>query len=607
MNNATKKLAPTETLRRSTFEEHWASQGTARGDAPKWAKYHSEMASEFPSPFRGKEDPLALQIEKFVEKLDKLRPEEAGPAYLGESGRLAYSYPEVKNIKINQQMGDLDAVLDDVVNLFNGAPNWGSPLTMCNVIPQANTAALVASMLSQVFSANILEGEYAWNVHRAELETAGMIGNLFGWNPVNTGAIYTYGGGGCFTYGVKYGLTRVLPDSRRKGIRTDAKIICSQQAHYVQQNATDWMGLGMDNIVHVRTDVESNQMDVGHLEEILTDLSARNIPVSTVICTMGTTDASAFDPIGKVREAMDRHPNPPGFGKAVLYADAVVGWSWIYFKDYDFDTNPLEFSEHILPVLKKNGQAMRELGHADAVGIDFHKVGWAPYVSSCFLYKNATEFESIHRRGADAYLQARTPYNPMYYTLEVSRTASGSLAGWATLKYFGMEGMQAILGGILESKYYLSDLVNTQTDMVSVNPDDTGLITLFRVYPQGVDAKAQFHKELNDRSHRAALIKHNLLTEAVGDKLFEWFRAGKKLDGKYTPYMSFSTGFRNATYNREGTDAEAVVYALKSFPMNVFGSPELMKWVLHCVHAARDEVLSASFSQQDVGSLEPTA
>lgn len=559
--------------------------------SPKWAKYHAKMAGEFPSPFRGDDDPLARQINTFVEKLDMLRPEKGGPAFLGKNPALTYAYPDVKNITVPQAMGDLDQVLDDVVKLFEGAPNWGNPLTMCNVIPQSNTAAVVASMLSQVFSANILEGEYAWNVHRAELETAGMVANMFGWNPVNSGAIYTYGGGGCWTYGLKYGLTRVLKDSRDKGVRTDAKVICSQQAHYVQQNATDWLGLGMDNIVHVRTDVATNQMDLGHLEELLTDFAERGIPVATVVCTMGTTDASAFDPIALVREVMDRHPNPAGFGKAVLYADAVVGWSWVYFKDYDFDANPLEFSDRILPVLRRNGEAMRALEHADCVGIDFHKVGWAPYVSSCFLYRDATEFESIHRRGADAYLQARTPYNPMYYTLEVSRTASGSLAGWATLKYFGKEGMQAILGGILETKYYLYDLIRSHPDMVCVNPDDTGLITLFRVYPEDIDAQVQFGRELSDPALRSDLIKHNHLTEAVGNKLFEWFRSGKQIDGKYTPYMSFSTGFRATTYNRDGTDDEAVVYALKSFPMNVFITPETMQWALHCVAAARDEVL----------------
>lgn len=585
-------LAPAPT-QPEVYESHWNAEGAAHEHAPAWARYRTMMAGEFPAAFRGGADPLAKQIGKFVEKLDRLRPEKGGPAYLGASGALSYEYPDVKKVEIAEKMGDLDAVLDEVVDLFQGAPNWGSPLTMCNVIPQSNTAAIVASMLSQVFSANILEGEYAWNVHRAELETAGMLGNLFGWNPVNTGAIYTYGGGGCWTYGLKYGLTRVLKDSRQKGIRTDAKVICSSQAHYVQQNATDWMGLGMDNIVHVRTDDATNQMDLNHLEEILKDLSDKKIPVATVVCTMGTTDASAFDPISQVRELMDAFPNPPGYGKAVLYADAVVGWSWIYFKDYDFEANPLGFSERILPVLKHNGQAMKELAQADAVGIDFHKVGWAPYVSSCFLYRDATEFEDIHRRGADAYLQARTPYNPMYYTLEVSRTASGSMAGWATLKYFGKEGMRAVLGGILETKYYLSDLIYTQSDMVCVNPHDSGLITLFRVYPAGVDAKLQFERELKDPALRGDLLKHNRLIEAVGNKLFEWFRSGKQIDGQYTPYMSFSTGFRSTDYNSDGSDPEAVMYALKAFPMNVAVTPQIMQWALHCVHAARDEVEAA--------------
>ena len=51
---------------------------------PKWAKYHGKMSSEFPSPFRGTSDPLAHQIEKFVERLDKLP---AGARWTGFSGQ----------------------------------------------------------------------------------------------------------------------------------------------------------------------------------------------------------------------------------------------------------------------------------------------------------------------------------------------------------------------------------------------------------------------------------------------------------------------------------------------------------------------------------------
>ena len=151
-------------------EGHWKEDGTALPRAPKWAKYRADMRSEFPLPYRGGKDPLAEQIGKFVGKLDELRPEKGGPAYLGDSGALTWTYPEVKDIKIQQEMGSLDGVLDEVVKMFNGLGNWGSPLTMCNVLPQGNTAAIMASMMAQVFAPSLIEGEYSWNVQRAELD-----------------------------------------------------------------------------------------------------------------------------------------------------------------------------------------------------------------------------------------------------------------------------------------------------------------------------------------------------------------------------------------------------------------------------------------------------
>ena len=86
------------------------ADGAAHAKAPKWAKYRTDMTSGFPLPYRGGKDPLAEQIGKFVAKLDMLRPEKGGPAYLGESGALTWTYPEVKDVKINQEMGDLDGV-----------------------------------------------------------------------------------------------------------------------------------------------------------------------------------------------------------------------------------------------------------------------------------------------------------------------------------------------------------------------------------------------------------------------------------------------------------------------------------------------------------------
>ena len=181
----------------------------------------------------------------------------------------------------------------------------------------------------------------------------------------------------------------------------------------------------------------------------------------------------------------------------------------------------------------------------------------------------------------------------MNYTLEVSRAATGSMVGWATLKFFGHEGFQSVLGGILENKVYLQNKIDENSEMVCVNPSDYGLVTLLRIYPKGMDAQAQFNNELNSPSFRDDLITYNKLTLAIGDLLFQWFRSGKKINGIFTPHLSFSTGFRANKYNRYMKDKEDVLYAIKMFPMNVYITPENMKHTLVCVAAARDEVMIA--------------
>ena len=567
---------------------------------PQWAKYRTEMLQSFPSPYSSEKDPLADGINLAIRELDRLKPKKEGAAaFLGTNPALTIDFENVKKSFLNQKMSTSAEVIKEVIKLFEGLPNWGHPLTMNNVTPQGNTAAIIAAILSEIFAPNILEGEYAWNIHQAELESGGILANLVGWEPEKSGCVYTYGGSGCWTYHLKYALSRVLPDSRNKGIRTDAKVLCSQQAHYTMLNSTDWMGLGMNNIICIKTDMDSNAMDTDHLEEVLKDCQAKKIPVASVVCTMATTDANAFDPVEEVRRLLDKYPNPPDYGKALLYCDSVIGWPWIVFKNYDFKTNPLGFSEEVLPYIEKNYNALKGVFYADAFGVDFHKTGFSPYISSTFVYKNAEEFESLLSRAASAYLQPRSPYNPLNYTLEVSRAATGSLSGWATLKFFGYEGFQSVLGGILENKVYIKNKIENNSEIVCVNPSDYGLVTLLRVYPTAMDAKVQFEKELKDPAFREDLIKHNQFTHDIGDKLFEWFRSGKKINGHCTPYLSFSTGFRATDYNRDMKDSQAVVYAIKIFPMNVNITTEVMNHVLECILEARDEVMKINTINPD--------
>ena len=65
------------------------------------------------------------------------------------------------------------------------------------------------------------------------------------------------------------------------------------------------------------------------------------------------------------------------------------------------------------------------------------------------------------------------------------------------------------------------------------------------------------YPDFNLTHFREKLIDHNNLIEKIADLLWKWFREKKQIDGKSTPYLSITKGFRPTTYN-ENTEAHMV-------------------------------------------------
>jgi len=114
---------------------------------------------------------------------------------------------------------------------------------------------------------------------------------------------------------------------------------------------------------------------------------------------------------------------------------------------------------------------------------------------------------------------------------------------------------------------------------------------LFRIYPKDTSASVQYAKELSWPDCQDELMKHNRLQEKVSDTLWDWYKEDKVIDGCHLTYTSLSTGFRPTEYNRDESDPDAMIYGLKSFPMNVFIDADSMDTLVKVVKAARDEVI----------------
>ena len=415
------------------------------------------------------------------------------------------------------------------------------------------------------------------------------------------------GGSGCYLYGLKYALTHVLgKESRYRGVREDGQVLVSAAGHFSKATSTDWTGLGMDNVRSIEVDA-NNRMSIAHLQQVLRECHDEGKPVVMVVCTMGTTDAFAVDPIAEVREILDNYTNARGYPRPLLYADAVIGWAYTAFNTYDFRENPLRFSPPALRAIRENQQQVAPIHHADAIGVDFHKTGWAPYSSSYFLVKDYARFVDLLSRPMPAYLQDRTPYNPFKFTLECSRSSSPVLAGWATLRLFGRQGFQLMLGRLIEVGISLRTVLAQEKNFVCVNPDNNGFVTLFRIYPRHVDAKKQYERELNDPSARASLHAYNQLQTRVANKLFAMLRDPEsRIPGwENPPYTSFTSGFRAPEYTLSGQDEDDLVAALKAYPMSPSSNELSMLIIRSYVAKARDLAVAELLAECDAEVADP--
>ncbi len=578
----------------------------------RWRDLMRELRKAFPSPWReeGEDQVFENTFMQAVALLDRMKhpriyeEQKAWQGYLG--GPALPDYSRCTEARLDEEMRPLDLVIRELVAQFDGMPNWNHPQTMANVVPPANTASIIGALLGSIFSPNIVEGDYSWNVARTEIESGSILADMIGWDPETAGGLYTYGGSGCYLYGVKLALTTVLGRRTRfEGVRVDGQILVSAAGHFAKAANSDWSGLGMNNVRAIDVD-DSNRMSVPHLQEVMADCKAKGQPAVMVVCTMGTTDAFAVDPIDEVRQVVDAFENCGGYPKPFIYADAVIGWSWTAFSSYDFRENPLRFSGPALRAIEDNYRQIRHIHHADAVGIDFHKTGWSPYACSFFAVKDYQRMVDLLSRPMPAYLQDRTPYNPFKFTLECSRSGSAALAGWATLRLFGRKGFQVMLGRIIEVGLSLRRLLDAEKNFVCVNPDNHGFVTLFRVYPKHVDAEAQYDRELHDPTHRDELEAYNKLQERVANKLFAMLRdPEQRVEGwENPPFTSFTSGFRAPSYDLDDLREGDRVAALKAYPMSPNSNELSMLLIRNYFLKARDLAIAEMLADDQQGGDE---
>lgn len=533
----------------------------------------SQLRTAFPAPVSDRVHD-AYFVFSFLRALDQVDALKSAAPMLGTPAA-TLDYDAARRCRVADQPSSLETVTAELVGYLSGMFIWGHPRAQINVVPPPTIPSIIGGLLPSIYNPNLLSEEASRRVLLAEVEALAMTAALIGYDPETSDGAFTFGGTGTLMYGAKIGLEKALPGVGRAGLQTPAVLVCSDRAHYACLTVANWLGLGEDNVVLVPT-TDDSQMRVDELGSRLRDVVTSDRRIACIVATMGTTDAFGLDDLAaivRVRDdlvrdqVLDYTPH--------IHADAVIGWAWSVFNHYDFEQNELGFRHRTVRALAGTARRIRHLGLADSLGVDFHKTGFTPYISSAVLLRDGRDFTYLTRR------EEQTPYlfqsgsrHPGKYTLETSRAGNGPLAALANLRLFGIKGFQALLGHVVTMAEELREQLEGHAATTVMNGDNFGPVTLFRVYPEGVDTFSIPEQERRDPAMRDTLRAHNDYNRRVFDII-----QADALEGRGV-VISLTDCYRQADYGEP-------INALKSYILSPFSDVEHVNAVLESIWNAR--------------------
>ena len=529
----------------------------------------------FPQPISNRvhDSYFVHSVMRAMDAMDALKSERP---ILGQ--RTPLDYGTAGEARLPESGMSVEEVTAELVQYCSGLAIPGHPQTQQNVIPPPTISSLIGILLASLYNPNLGWDEYSHRLALAEVEMVAMSARLVGYEADSAGGVFTFGGTGTTLYGAKIGLEKAIPGAMTSGVREDAVIFASEASHYCRYNIAGWLGLGSQSVVTVPTD-SRNAMNVEAFREQARAILRRGGKIAAVIATMGTTDAFGIDDLAgivAVRDALVDEFQLPY--KPHVHADAVIGWAWSVFNDYDFERNPLGFRPRTLRALAGARLPIHRLSLADSVGIDFHKSGFAPYISSLVLFKQRDDLSLIHRPQEQMpYLYQFGTHRPGMYTIETSRAGGGILAALANMKLFGKQGLQVMIGHIVEMSQLLREHLEGNECTTVLNRENFGPVTLFRIYPRGIDTFRIKEEERKNEAYRELLRSHNEYNRQV----FQYVHQ-EAMEGRGA-VLSLTDCYRTSDYGEP-------IVALKSFILSPFVDEEQIEVVVRKVLEARNRI-----------------
>ncbi len=466
-------------------------------------------------------------------------------------------YNHLKDRSLNREPMDPDDILDYMMFYFNNLPDWSYPGTMINVIPAVNLISAAVSGVAELFNPNCAQDTYSGNLLLAELEVIKYISDQVGWDWTQSTGIFTFGGTGTNLYATKLALLNADPESAKKGAQRGKYFsITSKNGHPCHYQLCDWLGLGSDTCIEVSC-TEKGDLDTEETAKIVRQNLREGKVFLGFNLTGGSTNEMLIDSVEKIYRLREEIVGEFDLVyKPMIHVDSVLGWVYLFFRNYDFAANSFSYTDETLKLLESLYEKAAQFQYADTIGVDFHKTGFCPYVTSLFLVRDKEQYFRLNPEKAyNVSTMGYGDYNPFYISLEYSRSAKGPIAALSCLKSLGTLSFCRLIGDLTEAALHFRKRLQSDPRICVIDPETEGFATVFSLIPPTFQVNS-----VGD-------------LRTLSETEFEQFRTlnqsfGKKILADCVKQRKHFIFTASRSYTLPGTDIK--IGALKAYPMSVF-------------------------------------
>ncbi len=353
--------------------------------------------------------------------------------------------------------------VDDLFNDFRslivpGITHWNHPAFFGYFAVSGSGPGILGELLAAALNVNAMVWKSSPAATELEEVTLGWLSGFVGLPPRFTGTINDTASTSTFL-ALAAARERHLPEAREDGMAgaPAARVYTSREAHSSVLKAVHALGFGRRGVRAVATGPDRAMDPVALAEAVDHDVASGFRPLA-VVATIGTTSTTAIDPVAAIAEVARSR-------KLWLHVDAAYAG--------------------VAAALPGKRHHFAGWEDADSIVINPHKWLFTPVDCSVLYVRDPAQLRAAFSL-VPAYLE--TPETDVVHLMDHGLALGRrfrALKLWFVMRYFGQEGLRAILAGHVALARRLAGLVDAAPGWERRRPAPFSLVVLRRS-PAGV-------------------------------------------------------------------------------------------------------------------------